>query len=185
MFGPQLFWGHRKLTNLSQTFYLHTPSGMSPLLFLSCRMWGLSGLSRSLGSPSMRQGPGAFLGCHVRVDLSRGEGQSPCRGSEISQPCLFFSLPSWGKPYPALSPEKNWFRGITFYSKSFVYAPSPRLLKLKTLFSQTMALILFCVRTSLRKRKQNCCLPEWQKVWPLCIGNTGEHQLMFQTITHA
>ena len=69
--------------------------------------------------------------------------------------------------------RKNWFWRITFYSKSFVYAPSPRLLKLKALFSQSIALIFFCVSTSLRKQKQNSHLPEWREVWLLSTGNTG------------
>lgn len=48
--------------------------------------------------------------------------------------------------------------------KSFVYAPSPRLLKLKTSFSKTIS-FSFRVRPSQRKWNQNSYLAVWQKVW--------------------
>lgn len=74
-------------------------------------------------------------------------------------------------------PPRNRRNSLTDESvfKSFVCAPSPRLLKPKTSFSKTISFSIH-VRPSQRKWNQNSYLAAWQKVWWLLdtLVNVGK-----------
>lgn len=106
--------------------------------------------------------------------MSRAGTGTLWRGLAVSRPLILIVFPRRSNAYLALGNRENRLQLITLYSKSFVYAPSPRLLKLQNLFSEAIALIFFFVRYSLRKWEKNSMAKRIA-----ITENTGEHPLVF------
>lgn len=81
----------------------------------------LGGLARPLGSPSTRQG--WALGILVWVDLGRGRGQSPSRGSEFSEPLRALSPFSSGGQLHQLSGTGNMDSDWSHFTPNLLFMP--------------------------------------------------------------
>lgn len=109
----------------------------------SCQIFGLS---------QHKAGPWGSLGIAGMGWIGKRQGAWPFSEAQNFSDSLF-PFPQRGQTLSSSQEQENWPWLITFYSKSFVYAPSLRLLKLKTIFSQTI--VSFSSVSGLPRGKKN------------------------------
>lgn len=154
--GPQE--AHKASPGLLSHISCSVPSRW--LLSLAATRSRLLQLGRSSGQSGI-----LLLSWDTWYDLGRAGIRSLPKGLEASKSQISPMVSFIQVGYLYL-PPRNRGNSLTDENvfKSFVYAPSPRLLKPKTSFSKTIS-FSFHVRPSQRKWNQNSAA--WQKVWRL------------------
>lgn len=136
-------------------------------------LWALFAQSRTLW----------FLGYLVLVDLGRGRGQSPSQRLRFSETlCLLFPFSSWAN-FIQLSGTGKTGSDWSHFTPNLLFMPQVLgFWNLKLFFSPSN----YCSHFLLCQAFPEETKAEFSSAWvveSMAIGNTGEHQLMFQMIT--